>query len=104
MAAICLLVASICLLLLFIQVKSSATGNEDVRTALLMAQARLNDTTPGCPNYGFAPAAIDYVRGKWNSYLNGLDALVYLSCINTIYFGNHIGTYLNEVSILFIFV
>lgn len=77
---------------------NSDSSKEAVRATLLSAQARLNETLPGCPNYGFAPAAVDYLRGKWDSYLGGVDALVYLSCINTIYFGNHIGTYLNEVA------
>jgi hypothetical protein len=98
MLTISLLVACLCLFI-FSQVDSNTTGNNDLLyTTLVSAQARLNETTPGCPNYGFAPAAIDYIRGKWNAYLDGVDALVYLSCINTIYFGNHIGTYLNEVS------
>lgn len=84
-------------LLCLIQVNSDVAGDAILST-LISAQARLNETTPACPNYGFAPAAVDYVRGKWDSFLGGVDALIYLSCINTIYFGNHIGTYLNEVS------
>lgn len=89
------LIACIFLLLPYFRMINSDVTEDIVHGTLLNAQARLNDTNIGCPNYGFAPAAVDYIRDKWRPYLNEVEAMVYLNCINTIYFGNHIGTYLN---------
>lgn len=68
--------------------------------AELLSEIRIkvNESAPKCQKYGFTTVAADYVSNRWHDIIRQQPVLVYPSCMNVIYFGNHIGTYLNEVS------
>jgi hypothetical protein len=71
---------------------------EDIVSRLTVIRENITQSSPKCLTYGYTSVAQDYLSGRWREYLSEIQSMVFPNCLNIIYFGNSIGTYLNEMA------